>query len=159
MDILYPYDWHNDHLMLFFTGVTRIASTVAGEKIANLHKREKQLFTMGEMVNEARTILTSDSRPIDEIGRLLHDSWRLKQELASNVSTPEINALYEAALNAGATGGKLLGAGGGGFMVIFCPPENQPAVREALGGLIEVKVKIGSQGSTIAVYEPDLSQP
>jgi len=144
-----------EHMMLFFTGISRFASTIAGDKIANLNKRRKQLQVMREMVDEAMAILADPDRPVDEIGRLLHHGWMLKRELADSVSTPEVDAIYEAAREAGALGGKLLGAGGGGFIMLFARPENQAAIRARLADLIEVSFDIGSPGSRIVVYEPD----
>lgn len=144
------------HITLYFTGLARIASDIAGSKIANLSKRKAQLGAMCAMVDEARGILASSTSDIRDIGRMLHESWKLKRELADNVSTSEVDEYYQAAIDAGALGGKLLGAGGGGFMMVFCEPDKQPAVQKALGGLIPVKISIGSPGSTIAVYEPDL---
>jgi D-glycero-alpha-D-manno-heptose-7-phosphate kinase len=144
-----------DHLLLFFTGLSRYSSTIAGAKIANLDKRASQLNIMRSMVDEAILILIDDRRPIKEIGGLLHDSWCLKRELADSVSNPEIDSIYEAARAAGAIGGKLLGAGGGGFMLVFARPEAHPAIRERLARLVEVSFEVGSAGSRIVVYEPN----
>jgi D-glycero-alpha-D-manno-heptose-7-phosphate kinase len=143
------------HLMLFFTRFSRIAETVAARQIDNLLARERQLRCMRQMVEEGAAILQDTSRPILHIGRLLHESWRLKKELADGVSNDAMNEIYAAALRAGAIGGKLLGAGGGGFMLIFAEPHTQPAIRDALKDLIEVSFHIGSSGSRIVVYEPD----
>ena len=143
------------HMMLFFTRFTRIAATVAGKQIENLMQRERQLHRMRAMVDEAAAILTNPARPIAEVGLLLDESWRVKKELAEAVSTPLIDMIYGAAKDAGALGGKLLGAGGGGFMLLFAKPEDHPRIREKLRGLIEVSFKIGSAGSKIVMYEPD----
>ncbi|MBY0430235.1 MAG: kinase [Rhodospirillales bacterium] len=142
------------HMMLFFTGFSRIASEIAAKQIANMDKRRQQLRAMRGMVDEALEILQNGNRSIAEIGTLLHDGWMLKKELADNVSTGRIDEIYEAALAAGALGGKLLGAGGGGFMMLFVPPEAQQAVRERLAKLVEVSFAIGSMGSRVVVYEP-----
>lgn len=144
------------HMTLYFTGLARIASDVASKKIANLHDRSKQLTTMRAMVDEAQEVLISDKHDIRDIGRMLHEGWQLKRQLADNVSTSDIDRLYERAIKAGALGGKLLGAGGGGFLLIFAEPDKQDKVSEALESLIPVKVRIGAPGSTIAVYEPNL---
>ena len=143
------------HLMLFFTRFSRIAETVAARQIDNLLARERQLRCMRQMVEEGAAILQDTGRPISHIGRLLHESWRLKKELADGVSNDVMNEIYAAALRAGAIGGKLLGAGGGGFMLIFAEPHTRPAIRDALKDLIEVSFHIGSSGSRIVVYEPD----
>jgi D-glycero-alpha-D-manno-heptose-7-phosphate kinase len=143
-----------DSLMLFFTGISRFASEVAKEQIANIDKKAIQLRTMSAMVDEAEAILRSPSRPLSEIGRLLHEGWRLKRELANNISTAHIDEIYDAAMASGATGGKLLGAGGGGFMAFFVEPDKRPKVAEALSKLIAVPFQIGMSGSRIIVYEP-----
>jgi D-glycero-alpha-D-manno-heptose-7-phosphate kinase len=142
-------------LMLFFTGLSRLALTVAKKQIANLDAKERNLHRMRQMVDEAQAIVTSPKRPMLELGDLLREAWRLKRELADGVSTPEIDAIHDAGLAAGATGGKLLGAGGGGFMAFIVPPDKREAVRAALGNLIEVGIKVNAPGSRIVVYEPD----
>jgi D-glycero-alpha-D-manno-heptose-7-phosphate kinase len=142
------------HLMLFFTGFSRIASEVAGKKIQNLLARERQLKTMRQLVDKGLLLFQDERQPVTEIGRLLHEGWMMKRELADAVSTSAIDEIYEAARAEGAIGGKLLGAGGGGFMVLFAAPERQPAIRAKLAELIEVRFKIGSPGSRIVVYEP-----
>lgn len=143
------------HMLLFFTRFSRIAETVASKQIENLLSRERQLRCMRQMVEEAAAILQDTSRPISQIGRLLNETWRLKKELADCVSNGAVDDIYTAALNAGALGGKLLGAGGGGFMLIFAEPAAHVRIREALNSLIEVSFRIGSAGSRIVVYEPD----
>jgi D-glycero-alpha-D-manno-heptose-7-phosphate kinase len=143
------------HMLLFFTRFSRNADTIAVRKIENLLSRYSQLSCMHKMAEHAVAILQSPFQPITEIGNLLHESWRLKKELADCVSTDAIDAMYSAALDAGALGGKLLGAGGGGFMLIFAEPHTHGRIREALRGLIEVSFDIGSPGSRIVMYEPD----
>ena len=142
-------------IMMFFTGLSRIASEVAGAKIANLEKKKRHVKTMTHMVDEALDILNSHNRPMKEIGDLLHEGWMLKRELTDKVSTPMIDEIYEAGRAAGATGGKLLGAGGGGFMVFYVPTDRQAAVRERLSKLINVSFSIDMAGSRIMLYEPD----
>ena len=141
-------------LMLFFTGLSRYADAVAQKKIANLHARQQQIFRMTEMVDACLKIFDDSSRSLDEVGRLLHESWQLKRSLADVVSTPAIDEIYQNAREAGAIGGKLLGAGGGGFILFYVPPNRQAAVREKLRGLIEVDFGIDNGGSKIVVYEP-----
>lgn len=143
-----------DNLLLYFTGFSRFASDIAKKQIDNIGKRQGHLTTMVGLVDEALSVLRSDSRPIREIGELLHESWRLKRELADSVTTPEIDEIYNAARDAGAVGGKLLGAGGGGFMLLFVEPDKQPAVKEKLQDLIRVDFGIDDVGSKIVVYEP-----
>ncbi len=143
-----------DNLLLYFTGFSRFASDIAKKQIDNIGNREKQLNAMAGMVGEALSILQSDSRPLREIGELLHESWMLKRELADNVTTPEVDDFYRAARDAGAIGGKLLGAGGGGFMLLYVEPDKQAAVKEKFQDLIQVSFGIDEAGSKIVVYEP-----
>jgi D-glycero-alpha-D-manno-heptose-7-phosphate kinase len=143
------------HMMLFFTRFSRIAEVVAAKKIENLKARHRQLRCMRTMAEEALMILQSPSRPVAELGHLLREAWQLKKELADGVSTAAIDDMYEAAMRAGALGGKLLGAGGGGFMLIFADPHDHQKIREALKDLIEVSFTIGSPGSRVVIYEPD----
>ncbi len=143
-----------DNLLLYFTGFSRFASDIAKKQIDNIDKRERHLTTMVGLVDEALSVLQSDSRPIREIGELLNESWRLKRELADSVTTLEIDDIYTAARDAGAVGGKLLGAGGGGFLLLFVEPDKQPAVKEKLKDLIRVDFGIDDVGSKIVVFEP-----
>lgn len=145
----------NDHMMLFFTGFARTASVVEAEKIANLGKHKTQLRALGAMVDEGMQILQSPNGDVSEIGELLNEGWRLKKEMSDKVTTSAIDEIYDAAMEAGALGGKLLGAGGGGFLLMFAAPENQARVRERLSDLTHVTIKIGSPGSRIVVYEPE----
>jgi D-glycero-alpha-D-manno-heptose-7-phosphate kinase len=146
------------HLMLFFTGVSRYSADVAQSKIANLQHRTAELTRMREMVEEAIDLLRSDATPIEDFGRMLHESWMLKRTLSGQVTTSHVDGIYEAAMQAGALGGKVLGAGGGGFMAFFVPPDRQTRVREALealSGLIHVPFKFESAGSRIVLYQPN----
>jgi D-glycero-alpha-D-manno-heptose-7-phosphate kinase len=142
------------HMMLFFTGLSRNASDVAGQKIANLQKRADDLRRMRAMVDDATAILADTTRPIADLGPLLDEGWRLKRGLAERVSTGTIDEIYAEGMAAGAVGGKLLGAGGGGFVAFLVPPARQAAVRERLRKLVQVDVDIDHAGSTIVVYEP-----
>jgi len=143
------------HFMLFFTGLSRFATEVAGKQIANLEKKSRDILEMMAMVDEAQTILGTPERDLADIGRLLHESWLLKRGLADNVSTDTIDSIYQAGRDAGAVGGKLLGAGGGGFVLFYVEPERQQAVREALKPLVEVRFGVDYAGSKIVVYEPN----
>ena len=141
------------HLMLFFTGLSRFASDIAKSKIDNLKNRAAELHRMTESVHEAIRILQSDA-PIEEIGRLLDQNWKYKRSLSDKVSSPEIDQIYEAAMKAGAIGGKLLGAGGGGFMVFLVKPALQKKVRETLSHLIHVPFRFENNGSRVVLYQP-----
>lgn len=144
----------NNCMMLFYSGQSRFASKVAKEKIDNLSKREAQLHTMREFVDEGEAILQKPNRSLDDLGRLLHESWKLKKQLSSGVTTSRVDEIYEAGRDAGAIGGKLLGAGGGGFVLFYARPEVQGEIRWRLKDLTEVKININSQGSTIVLYNP-----
>jgi D-glycero-alpha-D-manno-heptose-7-phosphate kinase len=143
------------HLMLFFTGVSRIASEVAKAKIDNLKNRVVELKAMHAMVDEAIAILQDRHTPITAFGELLDRSWQLKRSLSDRVSTPDIDALYGAAREAGATGGKIIGAGGGGFLLLFVRPECQAWVRERLRRLVHVPFKFENSGSRVVLYQPN----
>ncbi len=142
-------------LMLFFTGFSRYAHDVAGKKIANLNNRADHIRTMVGMVDEAQAILTDPNREMREIGELLHEGWQLKRDLSDAVTTTAIDAIYDAGRSAGAVGGKLLGAGGGGFILFYVEPELQAAVSARLSNLIEVRFDIDRIGSRIVLYEPN----
>jgi len=143
------------HLMLFFTGLSRIASEVAESKIANLSNREKELNRMYQMVDEAIDILQDQDSSIEEFGYLLDQSWNLKRSLSEKVSNQEIDSLYAKAMQAGAIGGKLLGAGGGGFLLLFVKPELQEKVKFALANLVHVPFKFENSGSRVVLYQPN----
>jgi len=145
----------HSHLMLCFTGFSRIASQIAKSKIDNLSKRETELHKMREMVDEGIYILQNNEGRIEDFGKLLNASWQYKRSLSDQVSTPEIDALYALAIKAGAIGGKILGAGGGGFMLIFAKPEKHHAIREALSGLVHVPFNFENSGSRVVLYEPN----
>lgn len=110
---------------------------------------------MHQMVDETIDILQSNNASIEEFGRLLDQSWQLKRSLSDRVSTPEIDALYDAAMKAGAIGGKLLGAGGGGFLLVFAKPELQASVKSALSHLVHVPFKFDNSGSRVVLYQPN----
>ncbi len=143
------------HLMLFFTGFQRNAWEIATRKIQNFPTTSAQLFRIRAMVDEALEILLSPTTPLERFGELLHESWLLKRSLASGVTTSEIDRIYEAGRSAGALGGKLLGAGGGGFILFFVKPEDRARVRERLSNLIHVSFKFDTGGSRIVLYNPD----
>jgi len=144
-----------DHLMLVFTGVSRIAADVAQSQLDNLKHRQAELRTVQEMVDQAIAILTSPTTDLVEFGRLLHQAWMIKRTLSERVANPVIDDLYDAAVRAGAVGGKLLGAGAGGFILLFVRPEDQARVVAALRDRIIVPVKFESSGSRIVLYQPD----
>lgn len=142
------------HLMLFFTGFSRISSDVARSQMANLKSCEVELKRMGAMVDNAIQVLQNTNSPIGEFGELLHQSWLCKRSLSDKVSTPAIDTMYEEAMDAGATGGKILGAGGGGFLLLFVKPKLQSQVRERLKHLVHVPFKFEDSGSRVVLYQP-----
>jgi D-glycero-alpha-D-manno-heptose-7-phosphate kinase len=142
------------HLMLLFTGLSRTAAVVAQTQIDNLPNRQTELHALSALVDQAVGILTS-SADLSEFGRLLGEGWSLKRRLSDRVSNSMIDGVYETALRAGALGGKLLGAGGGGFMLLFVRPEEKPKIRAALPALLEVPFRFDTSGSRIVLYQPD----
>jgi len=142
----------NAHLMLFFTGISRTASSIAQGYVEDLGAKEKQLRQMAAMVDEGLDLLRADG-DIARFGRLLHDGWKAKRSLDGNISTSHVDDIYAGAMSAGALGGKLIGAGGGGFMLLFVRPADQARVRERLGKLIHVPFKFDFSGSRIIFHE------
>jgi D-glycero-alpha-D-manno-heptose-7-phosphate kinase len=140
-----------NHLMLVFTGLSRYASEIAREQISSTPQKTKELNTMQQMVDEARDILNGNGSILD-FGRLLHESWKLKRSISGKISNLTIDNIYDTALKAGAIGGKVLGAGGGGFMLLFVPPERHLQVKAALKGLLNVKFSFEKEGSQIIYY-------
>jgi D-glycero-alpha-D-manno-heptose-7-phosphate kinase len=140
------------HLMLFFTGFSRNASEVAAEQIKNTKNKLKELKLMKEMVDHALEILNDRGPSLDKFGKLLHESWKLKRSLTHLITTGHIDQIYDAGIGCGALGGKLLGAGGGGFMLFFAPPETQAKIREKLKDLIYVPFSFESLGSQVILY-------
>jgi D-glycero-alpha-D-manno-heptose-7-phosphate kinase len=142
----------NDHLLLFYTGLSRTSSQVAASYVSNLESKERQLQLYGEMVREALAILSSE-RSLLDFGRLLDEAWKLKRSLGQGVSNHEIDDIYETARRHGAVGGKLLGAGGGGFLLIFAAPENHDRLKVKLGNLLEIPFRFERSGSQVIFYD------
>lgn len=138
----------NGELMLFFSGQSRISGEIAEEQAKNVSANTKTLNKMKELVNEGERILT-ENRNLSEFGELLDISWQMKTTLAGNITTDKINYLYETAKKSGAVGGKLLGAGGGGFLLLYVPEKNQSKVRTALEDYMYVPFDFESEGSKI----------
>lgn len=141
-------------LMLFYTGISRIASEIAEEQIRNIEKNLESLHKMKMLVDESFDILVSGKGDIDEFGEILNQTWHLKKSLSSRISNSDTERLYELALKAGAIGGKLLGAGGGGFMLLYVHPKKQEQVKNKLSGYLHVPFKFDFDGSKILVYQP-----
>ncbi|MEK7559804.1 MAG: kinase [Patescibacteria group bacterium] len=143
------------NLLLFFIGLTRNASLIAGEQIKNIPQKTVELRAMRKIVDDAHTILIDEKHSLDSFGELLHESWKIKKTLSSKISNPIIDDIYEAALSAGALGGKVLGAGGGGFMLFYVPREYQAKVRSKLSGLLEVPFEFEELGSKVIYQLPE----
>jgi len=145
----------NSHLMLCFTGLSRIADAIAKSKIENFRNREVELTLMRQMVDEAIEILSDSNMNIDKFGDLLGQSWKYKKSLSDQVSSPEIDQIYEQAILGGALGGKILGAGGGGFMLLFAKPDKHAVIRERLKKLVHVSFNFEESGSRVVLYQPN----
>lgn len=143
-----------DHLLLYFTGFSRIASVIVTEQLEKIKSSESQLHSMYKMVDQSISMLTGTD-DLADFGKLLDEGWRLKRTLSSKVSSPIIDEIYESAKSAGALGGKLIGAGGGGFMLLFAKPENHPKIKEKLKKLLHVPFRFEDEGTRIILYQPD----
>jgi D-glycero-alpha-D-manno-heptose-7-phosphate kinase len=143
------------HLMLFFTGFPRNASEIASLQIQKTAERKSELKAMMQLVEESLNILDSDKDRMEDFGRLLHEQWKIKRSLTPLISNDQIDDIYSAGLAAGALGGKLLGAGGGGFMLFFVKPEDQQKMRERLNRLLYVPFTFENLGSQIIYYAPE----
>ncbi len=139
-------------LMMFYTGTTRFASQIAAKVVANMDAKQEQLRQMRSMVDIGAEILNSNAS-LTAFGEMLHRSWLLKRELSSSISNSVVDSLYSTAMENGAIGGKLLGAGDAGFMIFFVPPENQAKVKQALSGYLHVPFNFETEGSSIIHYD------
>ena len=141
----------NSHLMLFYTGIKRTASNVAESYVNNIESGRRQLSTMNDLLKESIAVLNR-GKDISGFGELLHEAWQTKRSLSKKVSNANVDEIYNKAISAGAIGGKLTGAGGGGFMLLFVPPEKQIKVREKLNNLIYVPFRFEFAGSQIVFF-------
>jgi D-glycero-alpha-D-manno-heptose-7-phosphate kinase len=141
------------YLMLVYTGIARTAADVARSYVVHIESRRRQLHLLKELVDESIDILASGT-DVAAFGELLHEAWQAKRSLSGAVSNPEVDDLYERARSAGALGGKLTGAGGGGFLLLFAPPDRHAAILDALEGRIHVPFEFETAGSHILFYEP-----
>ena len=148
----------NDNLMLFFTGFSRFSSDIQVEAEKSLKSKDAQLLEMLQLVDEAEQVLTSKT-DLTEFGKLLDYTWKLKRGITSKVSTDSIDAIYDKAIKAGATGGKLLGAGGGGFLLFYVETEKQKNVLEALNNLLYVPFEFETAGTQVIHYTPESYEP
>lgn len=137
----------NDRFLLFFTGMSRRADNILREQQNNIKHRLTVLREIKQMVYQARTVL--DQGDFDAFGALMHESWKLKKELAGQITNSAIDEMYEVARRSGAIGGKITGAGGGGFLLLYVPYERQSAVRSALCDLQELPFRLESDGTKV----------
>jgi len=142
------------HMVLCFTGFQRIASDVAKDQVNNIPKRGSELKDMAAIADEAFNLLQASEVDFCEIGELLRVQWNLKKRLSNLISNSDIDNIYETGMACGAYGGKLLGAGAGGFMLFIAPPEKRPLIREKLQHLVQIPFHFENQGSTIIYYVP-----
>lgn len=149
----------NNHLMMFFTGFTRLSSEVQKVNAAGRQDKTAQLREMLALVNEAERVLTDKNADLDDFGRMLDHSWKLKRQTGAAVSTSSIDDLYAKGIAAGALGGKLLGAGGGGFLVFYVRPERQDSVRWAMRDLMHIPFEFENGGTRVIHYTPETYEP
>lgn len=146
-----------DSLMLFFTGFSRSAPAIEKLKVARYNDRLQNLRDMYAMVDEGERILSDSRRDLNAFGSLLHEAWMAKRSIDPVVSNSVIDEAYETARAHGAVGGKLLGAGGGGFLVLFVPRDRQGAVKQALKKLTHVPFRMEREGASVVLYNPELA--
>lgn len=144
---------------MFFTGFTRFSSDVQKANSSGKEDKIDQLKEMYSLVDEAERTLTEKKINIDEFGRLLDHTWKLKRQTGSAVSTDSIDYLYKKGIEAGALGGKLLGAGGGGFLVFYVQPEYQEAVKRAMSDLLYIPFEFETGGTRVIHYTPESYEP
>lgn len=141
----------NGNLLMFFTGLSRFSFEIQKSTKHDMSKKTSELLEMLSMVDIAEKILVEPSQSLDDFGRLLNETWLIKRSISNKISTGMIDELYSKAINSGALGGKLLGAGGGGCLLFYVPKEKQQSVRNALSGLVEIKFKFENEGTKIIV--------
>ena len=149
----------NQNLMLFFTGFTRFSSDIQKANAEKQNEKVTWLSQMYDLVGEAEKILTNKEADLDEFGRLLHHTWQLKRKIGSAVSTDDIDKLYSRGREAGAVGGKLLGAGGGGFLLFYVEEDKHQLVKSALEGLLYVPFEFENAGTQVIHYTPESYVP
>lgn len=149
----------NENLMMFFTGFTRFSSDIQKANGSLTNEKKKKLKEMLCLVNEAENILTSQNENLNEFGKLLDYTWKLKRNTGTSVSTDGINELYAKGINAGALGGKLLGAGGGGFLIFYVENDKKEYVKKALNNLMYIPFEFENGGTSVIHYTPENYEP
>lgn len=148
------YEELDRNLMLLYTGIKRTASNIAGSYVADIDGRRRQLRIISNLVDEGMRVLCG-AGDMRDFGELLHESWAVKRSLSSSVSCDDVDEIYTEARAAGAVGGKLLGAGGGGFMLLYAPPECQQEIKDRLNRLIHVPFRFEFSGSQIVFFDQE----
>lgn len=149
----------NENLVMFFTGFTRLSSDVQKTNAIGYAEKVKQLLEMYSLVDDAEKVLEDDHNDLDDFGRLLDETWRLKRQTGSTVTTDSIDELYEKGIEAGALGGKLLGAGGGGFLIFYVPPNNKESIIKVMKDLLYVPFRFEDGGTQIVHYTSENYEP
>ena len=144
----------DENLLLFYTGIQRFSSEIQADTFAKPVDKTQQLLDMLALVDEAERILTDKNTSLDEFGKLLDTTWKLKRGTGAKISNGSIDELYDKAIKAGALGGKLLGAGGGGFLLFYCEKEKQDALKQALEELMVVPFAFENEGAQVLYYNP-----
>ncbi len=142
-----------ENLMLFFTGYTRLSSDIAKDREKNAKTQKQDFLRLLHYVEEAEKILIDDARNLDDFGMIMEENWQVKRSLSKNISSSVLDDIYATARKSGATGGKLMGAGGGGFFIFYVPKEKQEAVKCALQSLLYVPFSFSKEGTTILFTE------
>lgn len=145
----------NDNLLMFFTGFTRFSSDVQKANKQGYHDKTAELKEMLSLVDDAERVLTDKAADLDDFGRLLDHTWKLKRQTGAAISTDSIDALYSKGIAAGALGGKLLGAGGGGFLVFYVQPEYRESVMKAMSDLLYIPFRFEDGGTRVIHYSPE----
>lgn len=149
----------NDKILMFFTGFTRFSSDVQEENAKTRMEKINQLKEMLQLVDEAERVLTDKNKSLDEFGKLLDYTWKLKRQTGSRISTKDIDVLYDNGIKAGALGGKLLGAGGGGFLIFYVDEEHKGEVLNAMNGLLYIPFEFEDGGTRVIHYNPESYEP
>ena len=149
----------DENLLLFYTGIQRFSSEIQADTFAKPVDKTQQLLEMLALVDEAEKVLTNKETSLNEFGKLLDTTWKLKRGTGSRVSNGSIDELYDVAIKAGALGGKLLGAGGGGFLLFYCEKEKQACLKNALERLMIVPFNFENDGAQVLYYAPQNYSP
>ena len=149
----------NDNLLMFFTGFTRFSSDMQKTNAVMYKEKTNQLREMYKLVDEAQRVLEDKNSNLDEFGRLLDTTWRLKRQTGGKITTNSIDDLYNRGIKAGALGGKLLGAGGGGFLVFYVQPEKKKSVLKAMSELLYIPFRFEEGGTRVIHYSPEIFEP